>query len=401
MPLFIARRYLFAKKSHNVINIISLISATGVALGTMALIIILSVYNGFEELIKSLYNSYEPDLLILPASGKTFAADSDIFTKIKNSPKVYTFSEVIEENVFLRYRDEEAIATIKGIDSSFLKNSNLEKFIVDGSFNIYHGELEQAVIGRGIASRLGINIHFVDPLYMYFPSGKNDISLINPAASLNSEKVFPSGIFSIEMGLDKKFIFLPINVARRLLDYTNQVTSIEVNIKKRVESEVFQKEVSRALGKAFIIKNRYQQKETIYKMMKSEKLSIFIILIFILTIISFNIYGSLSMLILEKRTDIETFKSIGANEKSVNKIFLYEGWLISLFGIAAGAILGITITLLQKYFGIVSMPGSFIVDSYPVVLKLSDIMLSVIGVALIGYLAARLPLNILKKIKNI
>jgi ABC-type lipoprotein release transport system permease subunit len=367
----------------------------------MSLIIVLSVYNGFEGLIKSLYNSYEPDLLILPASGKTFAADSEIFNKIRISPNVFTFSEVIEENVFLRYRDEEAIATVKGVDSSFLKNSNFNKFIIDGEFSLYHGELEQAVVGRGIASKLGMNIHFIDPLYMYFPSGKSEISLINPAASLNSEKVFPAGIFSIEMGIDKKYVFLPITVVRRLLDYNNEVTSIEIQLNKGTDEESFQKEISKSLGSKYLVKNRFQQKETIYKMMKSEKLSIFIILIFILTIISFNIYGSLSMLILEKREDIVTFESMGADEKAIKKIFLFEGWLISLFGIAAGALLGIIITLLQKYFGIVAMPGSFIVDSYPVVLKCSDIAFSVIGVTLIGYLAARLPLNILKKSKNI
>ncbi len=400
LPLFIAGRYLFAKKSHNVINIISLISATGVALGTMALIVVLSVYNGFEGLIKNLYNSYEPDLLILPASGKTFAANNNIFTSIKDSPNVLSFSEIVEENVFLKYRDNEAIATIKGVDSSFLKNSNLYKFIISGEFSLKHGDIEQAVVGREIASKLGINIHFIDPLYLFFPSSKKEISIINPASSLNSEKVFPSGIFSIEMSYDKKYLFIPIETARRVLDYTNEVTSIEIHTKKGVNSEAFQNEISKMLGKNYIVKNRYQQKETIYKMMKSEKLSIYIILIFIITIISFNIYGSLSMLIFEKRTDIETFKSIGADENTVKRIFMFEGWLISLIGIATGAILGVVITTLQKYFGFVPMPGSFIVDSYPVLLKASDIVLSVIGVAIIGYFAAIMPLNILKKFKK-
>lgn len=400
LPLFIAGRYLFAKKSHNVINVISLISATGIALGTMSLIVILSVYNGFEGLIKTLYNSYEPDIVILPSSGKTLAADCEIFNTIRNSPDIYSFCEVVEENIFLRYREEETIATIKGVDSSFIKNTNYSKFIVDGEFSLKHGDIEQAVVGRGIASKLGININFIDPLYMYFPSGKNDISIINPVASLNSEKVFPSGIFSIEMGIDKKYIYVPLEVARRLLDYTNEATSIEIQLNKDANLESFQNKTIKSLGADYTVKNRFQQKETIYKMMESEKLSILLILLFILTIISFNVYGSLSMLILEKKTDIETFKSIGADEKCVKRIFLYEGWLISLFGIAAGGIFGILITLAQKYFGIVSMPGSFIVDSYPVILKASDIAVSILGVSIIGYLAARFPLNILKKLKN-
>jgi ABC-type lipoprotein release transport system permease subunit len=399
LPLFIAWRYLFAKKSHNVINIISLISSTGVALGTMALIAVLSVYNGFEGLIKSLYNSYEPDLLIMASKGKSFVPDSGTFYFIRNSPMVNSFSEVVEENVFLRYRNEEAIATIKGIDSSYVKYTGLNKFLIDGEFRTKFGDIEQVVAGRGIAARLGMNTRFLDPLYLYYP-GKNNISLINPAASLNSEKVYPAGIFSIEMGIDDKYIFIPLETARRLLGYTNEVTSIEINLKKGTDCAAFEKEVSKKLGDKFTVKNRYAQRETVYKMMKTEKLTIYLILIFILTIISFNVYGSLSMLIIEKGDDIGTFRAIGADSRMVRRIFLLEGWLISLAGVFTGALLGIVITLLQKYFGFIPMPGNFIVDSYPVILKASDIAYSIAGTALVGYFAALLPLKILKNSEN-
>lgn len=396
LPLFIARRYLFAKKSHNVINVISLISSAGVALGTMALIVVLSVYNGFEGLIKTLYNSYEPDLLILPAKGKSFIPEGKVFDFLKSSPQISSYCEVVEENIFLRYRNEEAIATMKGVDSSFLNNKRLNDFIIEGEFALKFGELPQAVVGRGVAAQTGINIHFVDPLILYYPDRESDISLLNPSASLNSEKIYPSGIFSIESGIDKKYIFVPIEVARRLLGYDKDATALEINLTKESDVVSFEKSLEKMAGDNLIIKNRYEQRETVYKMMKTEKLAIYVILIFILTIISFNIYGSLSMLIIEKREDSETLKAMGAREKTVRDIFLLEGWLISLAGVVTGAVLGVAITLLQKYFGIVPMPGNFIVDSYPVVLKLSDIALSVSGVAVIGYIAARLPLRILK-----
>lgn len=400
LPLFIAWRYLFAKKSHNVINIISIISSVGVALGTMALITVLSVYNGFEGLVKSLYNSYEPDILITPVKGKSFDPGNRVFNFLESSKEIHSVCEVVSENVFIKYRNSESVATIKGVDSSFINNTGMERFLTNGSFSLKLGEVEQAVVGRLIASECGINPNFLDPLYLYFPASDRDFSLINPSASLNSEKVYPSGIFSVEMGVDRKYIFIPIETARRLLGYDKEVTSLEIFLNRGADAASFEKRAEKALNGAFFVKNRYEQRETVYKMMKTEKLTIYIILIFILTIISFNIYGSLSMLVIEKGDDIRTLRSMGADSNTIKSLFLLEGWLISILGMAVGAVAGVTITLLQKYYGFISMPGNFIVDSYPVALKLSDIAFSVAGVTIIGYFAALIPLRILKNFEK-
>ncbi len=400
LSFFIARRYLFAKKSHNVINIISLISASGIALGTMALIIILSVYNGFEGLIKSLYKTHESDLLIVASEGKSFVPHSDKFDIIRSSDKVASFCEIIEENIFINYSGKEAVATIKGVDSIYCSITKLKDYMVDGDFSLYHGEVPQAIVGRGVANNLGLNINFVDGLFLYFPSRNRPVSFINPAASLNQERVFPAGIFSVEQGFDNKYIYVPVETARSLTEYDDEVTSVELYVKKGTDINALRNLFSNVLGDGFIVKNRYEQNETLYKMMGSEKLSIYIILLFVIVIISCNLFGSLSMLIIEKREDVESLKSMGANDKLIKQIFLLEGWLISILGIIAGTLLGLAICFIQMKFGIVPMPGNFIIDSYPVVVKFTDVILTVCGVATIGYLAAKLPLLILKKVEN-
>ena len=400
LSLFIAKRYLFAKKSHNVINIISLISAIGIALGTAALIIILSVYNGFEGLITNLYGTYEADLLITPSTGKSFIPHGQTFDIIRGDSRVKAFCEAIEENVFVKYGEQESVATIKGIDSTFTSVTKLNEFIKEGSFSVWHGEIPQAILGRTMAFNLGVRVHFVDPIYLYFPSRYTPVSLLNPASSLNTERVFPAGIFSLEQGFDKKYIFIPIEIARDLLEYDNEVTSAEVYLADGADIQQIKNDFRKVLGTDFIIKDRFEQNETLYKMMKSEKLTIYIILFFILIIISCNLFGSLSMLIIEKREDAGTLLSLGAKDSLVKRIFLLEGWMISLLGIVAGTFLALFFCFLQQTFGIIPMPGNFIVKSYPVIVKLSDVLLTVCGIALIGLLAARLPFVIVKKFEN-
>jgi len=366
----------------------------------MALIVILSVYNGFEGLIKSLYKTHESDLLIVAREGKSFVPHSDSFDIIRSSGKVASFCEIIEENIFINYSGQESVATIKGVDSSYQSITKLRDYMVDGDFSLYHGEVPQAIVGRGIANNLGLNINFVDGLSLYFPSRNRPISFINPASSLNQERVFPAGVFSVEQGFDNKYIYIPIEVARNLTEYSDEVTSVELYVKEGTNINALKNEFGKALGNGFVVKNRYEQNETLYKMMGSEKLSIYIILLFVIIIISCNLFGSLSMLIIEKREDVESLKSMGANDKLIKQIFLLEGWLISILGIIAGTVLGLLICYIQMKFGIVPMPGNFIIDSYPVVLKFSDVVLTVCGVAIIGYLAAKLPLLILKKVEN-
>lgn len=394
LSTFIARRYLFAKKSHNVINIISGISAAGIAIGCAALVVIMSIYNGFDSIVRTLYSSYTPDLLVTPAEGKVFTTDSEGFEEIRSNAAVLSFCEVLEENVFVTYGDNHIVATARGVDSAYISATGLKDYVVEGNFELELGDLKQVVIGYTLAQELGLRIAFVTPLDVYFPSRTADVSRVNPFASLRSERLYPGGIISLDQNFDKKYMFLPVETLRSLLEYENEVTSVEIYADSSVISSNgvvnadFQKKVSAALGDSFTVKNRQQQNESLYKLLSYEKIAIYAILLFVMIIISCNIFGSLSMLIIEKRDDIEILTSMGADERLIKKIFVKEGWMISLLGIVAGIALGLLICLLQQKVGLVKMPGNFIVEYYPVVIRWSDIMIIAGGVGLIGYLAA-------------
>ncbi|MDR1680936.1 MAG: ABC transporter permease, partial [Prevotellaceae bacterium] len=330
LPFFIARRYLFAKKSHNVINIISMISAAGIMTGTLALVVVVSVYNGFDELVQSMYHTFDADLRITPAAGKVFTPHSAAFDRVRGLPGVVSFAEIVEENVLLEYRGYQDLATIKGIDSLYAGATDLPQAIVEGAFEPWHGEVEQAVVGRGIAYKLGVGIHFVDPLLVYAPRRDARLSLLNPEAALASEYIYPSGIFAIEQSFDNAYFFAPIAFARRLFGYTDEVTAIEIRLAPDADAAQIQRQVKKLVGASFAVKNRYEQHETMYRMMKSEKAVIYAILLFILVVISCNVLGSLAMLIIEKKDDVLTLRSMGAADRLINRIFLYEGWMISL-----------------------------------------------------------------------
>lgn len=391
LPYFIAKRYLFAKKSHNVINIISLISAVGIAIGTTALVVVMSVYNGFQDIVKGLYSSYEADLVIVPSEGKFFSPNTESFKKLKESPSIFSISETIEENVFATYDKSQGIATIKGVDSIYESNTNHSKMLVEGDFDLHHGDIPQAVIGRGLARELGIMVRFLDPLIIYFPARGEEVSMVNPMSSLRSQTLFPVGIVSVEQNFDKKYIFIPIETARKLLDYTDEVSSLEIQLNEGSDIHHFQGEFQNLLGDGYKVKNRYQQNETVYKMMTYEKIAIYMILLFIIIVVSCNVFGSLTMLIIEKKEDIHTLKSIGASNKLIQRIFTLEGWLITLSGLVIGIIIGIGLCLIQQHFGVIKMPGNFIVTDYPVLIKAWDIVLTFVGVALIGFLITALP----------
>jgi len=393
---YIAKRYLFAKKSHNVINIISIISAAGIAIGCMALIVILSIYNGFDSIVRSLYSSYTPDLVITPAAGKVFSPFGEKFDLLKKDPSVLSFSEVLEENVFLQYGDKHVIATAKGVDSVYEHTTGLKDHIVEGNFDLQFGGISQVVIGRFLAMELGLKTQFVTPLDVYFPSRTGDVSLLNPISSLKMETLYPAGIVSLDQNFDKKYIFIPLASLRSLLEYENEVSAIEINLVSGVSKNI-QKKFSEILGSDYVIKNKYQQNESLYKLLSYEKLAIYLILLFIMIIISCNVFSSLSMLIIEKKFDIEILKSMGATDRLIKKIFVTEGWLISFCGIVVGVVLGLMICVVQQQFGIVKMPGNFIIDAYPVVIKFTDILIIVFGVGIIGYLIARMPLLFFRK----
>ncbi len=390
---FIAKRYLFAKKSHNVINIISAISAIGMAVGTAALIIIMSVYNGFDSLIRSMMSNVEPDLMITPATGKTFVPEGEAFDWIYDRPEVKNICSILQEQIFISYDGKQGLAKAKGVDWIYEEESPLQEHISEGEFKLHRGDVPLASVGVGLAYEMGINPRFLSPIEIYFPSRTRRISAANPLASLESIKVWPSSTFAVSSDIDSDLMILPIEKMRELLEYDDEVSAVEIRLiegYRKDDLRKLQKELGERLGEGFEVKDRFQQNESLYKMMKYEKAAIYMILIFVIIIIAFNIFGSLSMLIIEKESDIRTLRSLGADDSLIRRIFILEGWLISLTGLAAGLVAGTGFALIQQKFGIIKMPGQFFVQAYPVILSWQDIVLTAAGVAIIGWLIAML-----------
>ena len=397
---FIAKRYLFARKSHNVINIISAISAIGMAIGTAALIIILSVYNGFDSLVRSLMSNVEPDLMITPVTGKTFVPEGKTYDWIYEQPAVKNMCCVLQEQVFINYDGKQSLAKAKGVDWIYEEESPIHNHIKEGEFKLHKGDIPMAAVGAGLAHEMGIRTHFLSPIEIYYPSRTRRISMANPAASIESINIWPSCLFSVNSDIDHDLIILPIEQMRELLEYKDEVSAVEIRTMDGTsakDQQKLQEEIASRLGPEFKVRNRFQQNESLYKMMKYEKMAIYMILIFVIIIIAFNIFGSLTMLMIEKREDIMTLRSMGAGESLIRRIFILEGWMISLSGLAAGMILGIGFSLLQQHFGFIKMPGHFVVQAYPIILSWSDILITAAGVALIGYLIALIPTASLRR----
>ncbi len=398
LSLYIAKRYLFARKSRNAINVISAVSVAGVAVGTMALIIILSVFNGLEMLVQSIFNTFDPHLKITVAEGKTFEADTAKLTLLSNVEGISCYSLTLEENALLKYGDRQYIAIIKGVDDFYSCVTGIDSTIWDGEFLLKSDKDRPfAVPGIGIARYLGLNINFITPLNIYVPRRTGSVNL-NPENAFVRKFIFPSGIFQVEQEYDSKYVYVPIDFARELLEYDSAVSSIEIKFKNQADPAGIQKNVTKIFGSGFVVQNRYQQQEIFYKVMRSERLAIFVILTFILIIASFNIIGSLTMLIIEKERDVEILKSLGADNNLIRKIFIIEGWLISIIGAIAGILSGFVICLLQQEYGIVRLQSdSLIMKSYPVVMKLKDFIIVPSTVLLIGYWAAWYPVRYLTK----
>ena len=364
------------------------------AIGTAALIIILSVYNGFDALIRSMMSNVEPDLMITPATGKVFVPEGGTYDWIYDQPTVKNMCCVLQEQVFITYDGQQGIAEAKGVDWIYEDESPIRDHIREGKFTLHRGDIPLAAVGAGLAHSMGISPRFVSPIEIYFPSRTRKISMSNPIASVESIKIWPSGIFSINADVDAGLIILPIEKMRELLEYDEEVSAVEIRLTEDAGQDELvriQKEIATRLGPDFNVKDRFQQNESLYKMMKYEKAAIYMILIFIIIIIAFNIFGSLSMLIIEKKPDIETLRSMGAQESLIRRIFILEGWMISLTGMAAGLLVGIGFALLQQHFGFIKMPGHFIAQAYPIILSWSDILMTIAGVAVIGYIVALIP----------
>lgn len=390
LPLYIAGRYLFARKSHNVINIISAISAAGMALGTAALILVLSVFNGFNGIIEKNLSSVEADLRIVPAEGKVFVPEGPAFDWLYDAPEAGSISSIISDKIFISCEGRQSVVNAKGVDDVYAEETGLQ---------LKREDLELAVVSSDLAWNLGINPKFLSPIRAWYPERRGTISPSNPAASLHTAEVYASSILDIPHTSDsgaEGTIILPIGVMRSLTGYSEEVSAVEVRFADGLTSRQqrrFLKALRSQLGPDFTVQDRYMQDEALYKMMRYEKAAIFLILMFIVIIVALNIFGSLSMLIIEKQEDMETLRAMGADDRLIRRIFLLEGWLISLLGMAVGVVLGVGLALLQQHFGLVKMPGNFVVDAYPVVLRFTDVLLSAAGVALIGLIVALAPLR--------
>jgi len=394
-PFYIAKRYLLAKKKRNAINIISAIAVGGVMVGTMALVIVLSVFNGFDKVIKSLINSFDPDLKITLVEGKVFDPEEAGKSKILEIPGIKDISEVLEENALLRYDQRQYIATMKGVDEKFVHTSGIDTMMVDGDFILEKDGKPYTVIGQGVAYSLRVGLNFINPLIIYVPERVGKINMANPTGAFRKFPVYPSGVFGIEQEFDAKYILLPIKNVREILDYTNEVSALEIKLTYGIDEEEVQARIKEILPSNFEVKTRYQQNEMFYRIMKSEKWAIFMILTLILLVASFNIVGSLSMLIIDKQDDIVSLQNLGADSGTIKKIFLFEGWLISITGSFLGILLGTGIAWIQEKFEIIRLAGSgsFVLDSYPVDIQIFDILLIWFTVMLIGFLAALYPVR--------
>jgi len=398
LSLYIARRYLFARKSRNAINVISAISVAGVTVGTMALIIILSVFNGLEDMVRSIFGTFDPDLEIRVVEGKAFIPDNSKIASLAELKGVAGYSMVLEENALLRYGDKQYIATVKGVEDDYSTITGLDSVMADGEF-VLRGEngREFAVVGLGVSNNLGIGLRFLTPLNIYVPRRTGKASALTSDTFIR-EYIFPSGIFSVEQEFDSRHIFIPISMMRRLLEYDREITSIELKLLPGAEVDRVQPMVEELFGDSFAVKNKFQQQEIFYKVMKSEKLAIFVILSFILLIASFNVIGSLTMLIIEKEKDIGILRNLGADNRLIRKIFLIEGWLISVIGAFAGLFLGAFVCWLQLKFDLVKLQGeTLIIPAYPVVMKFTDFLMVLTTVLAIGFWAAWYPVRYMSR----
>ncbi|HBE40365.1 MAG TPA: hypothetical protein DDW27_04035 [Bacteroidales bacterium] len=398
LSLYIAKRYLFAKKSRNAINVISGVSVAGVAVGTMALIIILSVFNGLELMVTSIFNTFDPDLKITAAEGKTFVPDTSKLELMAKVDGVSCYSLTLEENALLKYGDRQFIGTIKGVDDNYVKVTDINNSMWEGEFVLSsENQRPWAVPGLGVAQYLGLRINFITPLFIYVPRPGAG-STLNPEDAFSRKYIFPSGIFQIEQSYDSKYVYLPLGFTRELIQNEEGISSIEIKFNANADLKRVQRNVSSIFGKDHIVQNRYEQQEIFYKVMRSERLAIFFILTLIIVIASFNIVGSLTMLIIEKERDIEILRSLGADNNLIRKIFIFEGWLISIIGAIAGMILGFIVCWLQQTYGIVKLnSATLIIDAYPVLMKLKDFIIVPATVLMIGYWAAWYPVRYLTK----
>jgi lipoprotein-releasing system permease protein len=389
----IARRYFAAKRSHHLINIISKISVAGVCVGTMGLIIVLSVFNGFGNLVLNMYDSFDPDIVITPAKGKFFNPEEAHIEKIKALSSVSVTTYTLEENVLLRYKERQFIATMKGVSSTYFQSSDLQTKIIDGSPILRHGDLNFMIPGAGIAYSLGLKLNDpVSRINVYLPKKGIDPSsaLMNPDEAFSQRTIAASAVFSVQQDFDNKFAIVPIDFIREMMGEEKKISSIEIKLKKGVDQQTAAQEIQQLTGAKFKVKDRFQQHDFLYKILKSEKAGVYLIMCFILLIATFNVFGSLTMLIIDKKKDILSLINMGASVSFIKKVFFIEGLLISVFGAGIGMLLGGGICFAQQRFEIIKLGDAenFVTSSYPVAMQLNDFILVAVIVLSIGSLAA-------------
>lgn len=399
LSVYIAGRYLFTKRSHNAINIISLVSVCGVSVATIAIVCALSVLNGFQSLVSDMFSAFDPELKVAPLQGKVFDP-SAVREKLVSIPGIELVSASLEENVYIRYRERQVPATMRGVEENFSELTDIEGILLDGDLTLEDEVNSYALLGIGLASNLGANARFVHPMEVYAPRRNVALNPANPSAAITSSYVYIGGVFMVNQTVyDENYILVPIGLARTLLDYETEVSALAIKIKEGVKESEIQRQIKEAVGEGFTVTNRYEQQEAAFKMMNIEKWVIFLFLCFVTLIAVFNVIGSLSMLMIEKQADIMTLRNLGADNKLISGIFLFEGWMISALGAVSGIILGTLICLGQSHFGWIKLGtgGNFAVESYPVVVSPADLIIVFVTVLAIGFLSVLYPVNHLSK----
>ncbi len=396
--LFISRRYLFSRKSHNAINIVTGISVACVAVVTAALIIILSAMNGLTDLVKTLYNSFHPEIRITAVKGKTFILDSADVIAIKKLTNVVWYNEIVDENVLVENEDRQLKVTMRGVSDDYVKDTRFDTTVRQGNYDLHPNGRTGAVVGSEIGARL--NLGELSPLSIYVPKRDRSLSIDfdnldeNP---FNKDLVYVSGLYSVSSDFDGKYVILPIDKVRELMDYTKESTSAEIGVKTGTDPDEVVEQVQKILGTKYLVQNRYSQNELLFNTLKSEKVWTFMILLFILLIATFNTIGSLTLLIIEKKKDIGVLWSMGADTTILRRIFFTEGLLISVTGTLIGSLLGLGLCFLQQRFGFIQLTPGFVIEAYPIRVALKDILLIIASVTAIGLLAAWYPVQVYTK----
>lgn len=401
ISFFIARRYLFSKKSHNAINVISAISVCGIAIATMAMVVVLSVFNGFGGIVEGMFSAFDPDLKITVKEGKVFDYHTPEFDKVLQIKDIRMISESLEENALITFDDQQVPVVLNGVSEEFYLMTDMEKLIIDGSFKLREDVVDYMTLGSGLAISLGARPGFINPIEIFAPKRDVKVNLANPSSAFTTGYAQIGGVFSLNSPqYDEQMAIIPISLARELLNYENEVSSLNINLVSDASVKRVKKNIEELLGDDFLVENRYEQQRESYRMLQIEKWVTFLILAFILLIAVFNVVGSLSMLIVEKRDDIKSLSNMGASKTMIANIFMYEGWLITFIGIISGIVVGLILCILQQHFGFIRLsdiPGAYIIDAYPVIVKLTDLLVVFTVVSLIGLFTVLYPVNNLRK----